>query len=236
MVVWFIIGRYTHQMILHKKLEKHLFEPFNALSHLFGAAASFAGLLLLAYLTRGETGKMISLIIYSFSMTLLFLASTALHGIKLPETGRDWLNRLDHAAIFLLIVGTYTPIIYNLFPDGWRWPTLIGYWLVAISGMLYKIFSPKIHSAFNKIIYPLLSWGGVVPALLASRESLVVSVDGLALLLLGGLIYSMGFIIYFKERPDPWPGVFGHHEIWHLFVLTANLCHFLFMLLFIVPA
>jgi hemolysin III len=221
---------------MHKKLTSHLREPFNALSHLIGAAASFAGLLLLIYLTWGETGKMISLIIYALSMTILFSASTLLHGTKLSESGRTRLNRLDHAAIFLLIVGTYTPIIYNLFPAGWRWPTLICYWLVAVSGMIYKVFSPKIHNAFNKIIYPLLSWGGVVPAVLASINGLILPVSGLALVAIGGIIYTIGFIIYFRERPDPWPGVFGHHEIWHVFVLMANVCHFLFMLLFIVPA
>jgi hemolysin III len=147
-----------------------------------------------------------------------------------------WLNRLDHAAIFLMIAGTYTPIIYNLFPESWRWPTLFGYWLVAIGGILYKVFSAKIHSAFNKIIYPILSWGGVIPAVLASREALLVPISGLALLLLGGLIYMAGFIIYYRQQPDPWPNVLGHHEIWHLFVLAGSFFHFLFMLFFIVPA
>jgi hemolysin III len=145
------------------------------------------------------------------------------------------LNRLDHAAIFLMMVGTYTPIIYNLFPDSWRWPTLIGYWLVALGGILYKTFSSHIHSAFNKIIYPLLSWGGVVPAIAASREQMLVSIEGLALLLAGGLIYMAGFVVYYQQRPDPWPNVLGHHEIWHLFVLAGSFCHFLFMVIFIVP-
>jgi hemolysin III len=193
-------------------------------------------LVLLAYLTRDEPGKMVSLVIYGLCMTFLFCASTLLHGAKLSEKNRMWLNRLDHAAIFLMIVGTYTPIIYNLFPEGWRWPMLIGYWAVAFGGVVYKIFSANIDSFFNKVIYPLLSWGGVFPAVLASREQALVPLGGLGLLMLGGLIYTVGFVIYYQKRPDPWPNVLGHHEIWHLFVLAGSFCHFLFMLFYIVPA
>jgi hemolysin III len=218
-----------------KLVGKYLLEPVNALTHLLGAVAALGGALLLAYLTWGQTGKMVSLVLYGLCMTFLYAASTLLHGAKLSEMNRERLNRLDHAAIFLMIAGTYTPIIYNLFPDSWRWPTLIGYWLVAFGGILYKTFTSHIHNAFNKIIYPLLSWGGVVPALLASREQMVVSIDGLALLLAGGLIYMAGFVVYYRQRPDPWPHVFGHHEIWHLFVLAGSFCHFLFMLFYIVP-
>jgi hemolysin III len=217
------------------KLEQHLLEPVNTLTHLFGAAASLVGTLLLAYLTREETGKMFSLVIYGLSMTMLYTASVLLHGAKLTEKNRMRLNRLDHAAIFMMMAGTYTPIIYNLFPDSWRWPTLIGYWLVAMGGMVYKTFSNQIHGVLNRTIYPLLSWGGVVPAVFASREKVLISLDGLGLLLLGGLIYMVGFVIYYRQRPNPWPGVFGHHEIWHFFVLAGSFCHFLFMLLHIVP-
>lgn len=223
-------------MNMLKFFENHLLEPVNSLLHIFGAVASFGGLLLLLYQTRTEPGKLISLTIYGLCMICLFMASALLHGAKLTERNRMRLNRLDHAAIFLMIAGTYTPIIYNLFPDGWRWPTLIGYWLVAVGGMLYKSFSSQIHSAFNKTIYPLLSWGGVAPAMVISLEQPLVKIDGLALLLLGGLIYTVGFVIYYRERPDPWPNVLGHHEIWHLCVLAGSFCHFLFMLLYIVPA
>lgn len=219
-----------------KALERHILEPVNTLTHLIGAVGAFGGTLLMGYLTRGEAGKMVSLVIYGLSMTTLFIASTLLHGAKLSDIYRMRLNRLDHAAIFLMIAGTYTPIIYNLFPETWRWPTLVGYWLVALGGMLYKTFSSQIHGMLNRTIYPLLSWGGVGPAVLAYREQTLVSIDGIALLLLGGLIYMAGFIVYYRKRPDPWPNVLGHHEIWHLFVLAGSFCHFLFMLFYIVPA
>lgn len=219
-----------------KIFERHLLEPVNTLTHLFGAAASLGGMILLAFLTREERGKMISLVIYGLSMVILYCASVLLHGAKLTEKNRMRLNRLDHAAIFLMIAGTYTPIVYNLFPGGWRWPTLIGYWLVALGGMAYKSYSANIHGVLNRIIYPLLSWCGIIPAVLVSLERPLVKVDGLALLLLGGLIYMIGFVVYYRKRPDPWPNLLGHHEIWHLLVLAGSFCHFLFMLFYIVPA
>ncbi|MFZ0548809.1 MAG: hemolysin III family protein [Candidatus Promineifilaceae bacterium] len=221
---------------MFNRLEQYFLEPINTVTHLFGAIGAFGGLLLLVYLTRTEPGKMLSLVVYGLCMTLLFTASTLLHGAKLTDKNRMRLNRLDHAAIFLMIVGTYTPIIYNFFPEKWLWPTLIGYWLIAVGGILYKTFSKKIHGVINKTIYPVLSWGGVVPAFFASQQHLLIPKGGMALLLLGGLIYMVGFIIYYRQRPDPWPNLFGHHEIWHLFVLAGSFCHFLFMLFYIVPA
>ena len=221
---------------MHQKFARYLLEPVNTLTHLFGAVASVVGLLILLYLSWGQSSKMLSLTIYSLTMINLYTASALLHGAKLSAPSRMWLNRLDHAAIFLMIVGTYTPIIYNLFPEKWRWPLLIGYWSVAIGGMFYKVFSSKIHTAFNKTIYPLLSWGGVLPALIATKDGLTVSSTGLALLITGGLIYMLGFVVYYRQQPDPWPDVLGHHEIWHLFVLGGSFCHYLFMLVEVIPA
>lgn len=219
-----------------ERLEEWLLEPVNALTHLVGAVASFAGLIILVAQTRNQPAKMLSLAIYGLSLVCLYTASTLLHGAKLPPRSRLWLNRLDHAAIFWLIAGTYTPIVYNLFPFSWRWPILAGVWGIALVGTFYKLLSPRIHGLFNVSLYPALAWAGVVPGLLAYRLQPIVPVSGLALLFLGGLIYMVGFVIYYRQRPDPWPHAFGHHEIWHLFVMAASLAHFLFMLYYVVPA
>lgn len=217
-------------------LRSWLLEPINALTHFTGAVGAGLGTLLLLYLTRHETAKMASLAIYGLTIVSLFTASTLFHGIKLPEGGRMWLNRLDHAAIFLLIAGTYTPILYNLFPQpAGNW-ILLGIWLVALVGIAYKLISPRIHGLVNASIYPALAWSGVIPLLLISEGRLVIPPLGLALLLLGGLVYMAGFLVYYRQRPDPWPNVFGHHEIWHLFVLAGSFSHFLFMVFIVVPA
>jgi hemolysin III len=217
-------------------LRRYLLEPASALTHLAAAIGAALGTLLLLYLSRGQTAKMITLAIYGLSMVLLFSASTLLHGVKLPDSRRMWLNRLDHVAIFLLIAGTYTPIITNLLPAAWGLPLLLAIWSLALLGMAYKLFSPRIHGLLNASIYPILAWAGVVPAILAYRIEPFVPIGGLALLFLGGMIYMLGFVVYYLRRPDPWPDVFGHHEIWHVLVMAASFCHFTFMVLYVAPA
>lgn len=217
------------------KLEQHFLEPMSMLTHLVGALASLIGMAILAWLTWHNWPKLITMLIYGGSMTALYTASTLFHGIKIPEAERMWLNRLDHMAIFLLIAGTYTPIVYALFPDPWRWLSLSLVWSVALLGMAYKLFSPKIHGFFNSSIYVFLSWGGAVPLFFAANTLTRLPWRGFTLLLLGGLVYSIGFIVYYWQRPNPWPGVFGHHELWHLFVMGGSLCHYLFILFYVVP-
>lgn len=212
-----------------------LLEPVNALTHFTGAVGAALGTLLLLYLTRGETGKMLSLAVYGLTIISLYTASTLFHGIKLSEGRRMWLNRLDHGAIFLLIAGTYTPIAYNLFPRPASNWILIGIWLMAFAGVAYKLLSPRIHGLFNASVYPGLAWAGALPLLLLSRGQLAIPPLGVALLILGGLVYMAGFFIYYWQKPDPWPEVFGHHEIWHLFVMGGSFSHYLFMLFIVVP-
>jgi hemolysin III len=179
---------------------------------------------------------MVSLLIYGLSLLTLFLASFLLHGVKASPGLHLWLNRFDHSAIFLLIAGTYTPIVYNLFPSSWRWPLLLLIWTIAVIGTGYKLTSARIHGLLNVSIYVVLGWGGAVPLLLSLELAPVLAAPGLRLLLGGGLIYSTGFVVYYIRRPDPWPATFGHHEIWHLFVIAGSLAHYLFMLRYVVPA
>ena len=219
-----------------KQAQQRLLEPVNALTHLAAAILAFLGLLLLVYLTWNDRPKMYVLAIYGLTMVVLFASSGLYHGIKLADEKRMWLNRLDHMAIFLLIAGTYTPIVYMLFPYPINLLTLVVVWLIALIGMIYKLLGRRIHGLINISIYPILGWVGIIPALIVSRTQPLVPLGGLLLLLLGGLIYMIGFVIYYRRKPDPWPQIFGHHEIWHLSVMGGSFCHFLFMLLYIVPA
>jgi len=218
-----------------KWLDRLFLEPINAVTHFLAALLALPGVAWLLILSRHEPGKMLALLLYGLSLTVLFGASALLHGLKVGDRWHMWLNRFDHMAIFLLIAGTYTPIVHTFFPQQWRLPVLAGVWLVSGVGMLYKLASVRIHGFFNVSIYMLLSWGGALPLTLAAGAAPAIGRDGLLLLLLGGLIYSVGFVVYYVRRPDPWPGRFGHHEIWHLFVIAGSLCHYLFMLNHVVP-
>jgi hemolysin III len=217
-------------------LERLFLEPVNTITHLLAAFLAVPGLAWLLWLTRDEPLKMLSLLVYGLSLIVLFAASALLHGLKVGNRWRMWLNRFDHMAVFLLIAGTYTPIVANLFPPAWRAPILTGVWSVAAIGMFYKLASAGIHGFFNVSIYVIVSWGGALPLALSLQVASRIGRDGLALLLTGGLIYSLGFVVYYVRRPDPWPGWLGHHELWHLFVIGGSLCHYLFMLYHVVPA
>lgn len=216
-------------------LRHYFLEPVNTLTHLVGAIASLAGLILLLALTRDEPSKMLSMLVYGSTTFLLYSASTLLHGAKTTWENHVRLNRLDHVAIFLSIAGTFTPIAYNITSDPWRWRLLGGVWLLALVGGAYKATSVRIHGFFNVALYLLLGWGSAVPLISVADLISLIPLRGLLLLLLGGLVYTFGFIIYYWERPDPWPGVLGHHEIWHVLVLIGSLCHFVFIWLYVVP-
>ncbi len=218
------------------RLNQLLHEPINTLTHLAGAIASLLGTVWLLQLVWGDWGKFIALFIYGFSLTTMYVASSLLHGVKPRPHLQFQLNRFDHMTIFLLIAGTYTPIITTFFPEAWRWWVLLLVWGTAVVGMVYKLFSRQIHGFFNASIYLIISWGGVLPLILTGEVAQWLPPWGWQLLLLGGLIYSVGFLVYYWQWPNPWPDVFGHHEIWHLFVMGGSLCHFLFMLWYVVPA
>lgn len=205
------------------------------MTHMAGAAAFLLGSIVLILLSWGQTTKMVSLAVFGASLVFLFAVSAVFHGVKLPEEKRMWLNRLDHAAIFLLIAGTYTPIATTLFPKDWRIAMLAIIWGAALAGIAYKIISPRIHGLFNTGLYLVLSWAAAIPAIILSWNEPLFSRGGFLLILAGGLIYTAGFFIYFRKKPNPLPNIFGHHEIWHLFVLAGSLCHFLFMLNDVVP-
>lgn len=210
-------------------------EPLSALTHLIACILALVGAAVLFMLSNDQPGKMLSLLVYGATLVCLFAASTLLHGLKVGEGLRNWLNRIDHMAIFLLIAGTYTPIVYNFIAPPARWPILFAVWAVAVAGMAFKLFSTNIDGFFSVLIYVLLAWGGAIPLVFFLEPTPVLTGGGLALLVIGGLIYSGGFVIYYTRRPDPWPKVFGHHEIWHLCVIVASLSHYLFMLRYVVP-
>ena len=216
-------------------LKRYLLEPMNTLTHLVGAIASFIGLLILLWLTRDNVPKMVSVLIFGMSMVAVYTASTLFHGIKVSGNKRMWLNRLDHMAIFLVIAGTYTPIVFNLFPSPWRWLSLALVWGGALIGMNFKLFGVKMHNAVHAFSYVILGWAGVVPLLFMPGLIARLTLAGSVLLLAGGLVYMIGFVIFYVQRPNPWPDVLEHHEIWHLCVMGGSLCHYLFVLLFVVP-
>ncbi|WP_242340309.1 MULTISPECIES: PAQR family membrane homeostasis protein TrhA [Anaeromyxobacter] len=181
------------------------------------AAPAWALLFVHAETGTARTGALT----YGASLFALFLASAVYHRPTWSARARRILWRVDHSAIFLLIAGTYTPLCL-LLGDRGR-PLLAAVWLGAAAGVGLSIAWVTAPKALMAALYVLLGWlvVPVVPALHAA-----IGPAALALLLGGGLLYTVGAVIYALRRPDPFPAVFGFHEIFHLLVVAAAACHF----------
>ena len=133
------------------------------------------------------------------------------------------MRRIDHIMIFIVIAGTYTPLCLVPLRGAWGWTIFGIVWAMAVIGMILKIFSMNIPRWISTGIYLVMGWMCIVAV-----YPLVMTLNMTCLmwLALGGLFYTAGAVIYAVKKPDPWPKVFGFHEIWHLFVLAGSFCHF----------
>lgn len=211
---------------------KQLREPVNGLTHLVAAVAATAGLVTLLYLARGDVPKQAALFVYAASLVLMFAASATYHLARCSPRTAQFLRKLDHSSIYLLIAGTYTPICLHFFNGFWQWGILAVIWSMACIGIVVKIFLIHAPRWITAAVYLLMGW----LSLLALPEMLRALPGGaLAGLVLGGVIFTAGAVVYITQRPDWFPGVFGFHELWHVFVMLGCLSHFIVIAAFIAP-
>jgi hemolysin III len=190
------------------------------------------GLFVLLHIGRGNTLKEISLLVYGISLILMFSASAIYHMVKSRPEVIQRLRKFDHSAIYLLIAGTYTPICLHFFSGFWRWGLLGIVWGMALAGIGVKLFIIKAPRWVTAGIYLLMGW----LAISAIREMLQsMPVSALVWLLVGGLFFTVGAVVYITKKPDFWPGIFGFHEVWHIFVILGCLSHFILVAAFIAP-
>jgi hemolysin III len=185
----------------------------------FSAAVS-AGVLLVATARSGEAKLGCGL--YAVSLAGLFGISALYHRPMWPERVRAWLRRFDHAAIFLLIAGTYTPLALTL-PSPLARQMLVVAWAGAALGVVRAIFFPRARRWVVALLALALGWAS---AAFLPEVHAVAGHTVTLLLALGGGLYSLGALAYALRRPDPWPRVFGYHEIFHALVVLAAICHF----------
>ena len=200
-------------------------EPVNGASHLVGLLLAGAGTLLLLKLATGPE-KLAAFSIYGATLILLYTASTLYHTLPLSERPLRVLRTLDHIAIYFLIAGTYTPIALITLDGRLGWALLGSVWLIAVAGIPFKLFFLDAPVWLSTSTYLAMGYLSLVAVMPLARA---VSLSGLLWLVAGGIAYTVGAIIYSRRRPDPFPGLLGHHEIWHILVLIGSACHFAFM-------
>ncbi len=200
----------------------------NALTHGVGLLASLIGLpiLVLSALTRGEQAAVIGTSVFGATLIALYAASTFYHAVPHPGL-KQKLRVVDHAAIYLLIAGTYTPFTLGVLRGTWGW-TLFGFvWTLAALGVLFKVWfgSGRFHR-LSTAIYVAMGWVIVI-----AIKPLVQSMEhaGLILLIAGGLSYTGGVVFYMDKR-RAWT-----HPVWHLFVLGGSVCHYFAVLFYAWP-
>ena len=174
--------------------------------------AALVGLILIADNPREYVGGAI----FGAAMLLLFSASSAYH---LARRGRAFLQKLDRSMIFVLIAGTYTPFCLVVLGNGWGIPILCVVWTVAALGIATKVFNPTPPRWLNLGLYMGMGWLGAIAAapLFSSAPPGVIP-----LVLLGGFFYSVGGVVHVIHRPNPFPTVFGYHEVFHVLTVAAG--------------
>ncbi len=208
-------------------------EPVNAVTHLVAAALSMIGMLFLIFFGWGSTQKIWMFIIYGLSLVLMFIASGVYHMVNAKESILLKLRKFDHSAIYLLIAGTYTPICLYFFKGFWQTGLIIIVWSFAIIGITIKLFIIKAPRWITAGVYLIMGWLAIMGVQEIIQRMPPASITWLVL---GGLFYTIGAIIYITKRMDFYPGIFGFHEVWHIFVMLGAFCHYIVILRYIALA
>ena len=199
-----------------------------------GALLASVGLIvLLATAVRaGRVDQMVAFGIFGLSLIALYAASALYHLLPLSPAGVARLRQVDHVSIFVLIAGTYTPFCLLALNGAWRAGLLAVVWGLALCGLLLKLFWMDAPRWLSVALYLGMGWVAVFAAPALFRA---VPAGGMAWVLAGALVYSAGALVYGLKRPNPIPGVFGFHELWHLFVMAGSACHYWAVLGYIAP-
>jgi hemolysin III len=221
-------------MNLVVRFYRKLRDPVSGLTHAAGLFLSIAGLVLLVtYAALDEKPwHVVSFSIFGISLILLYTASSLYHLLPVSEQAVPILRKIDHIMIYVLIAGTYTPVCLVALRGPWGWSLFGTVWGLAIAGILLKFFWMNAPRWFSTAIYLGMGWL-VVIALSPLID--VMPLGGVIWLSIGGMFYTVGAVIYAVKKPNIVPGVFGFHELWHLFVMAGSFSHFWVMLRYILP-
>lgn len=203
-------------------------DPVSGFTHLLGALLSVVGLVLLVIyaVKNGTVWHVVAFSIFGASLILLYTASSLYHLLPVSDQGSTVLRKIDHMMIYVLIAGTYTPVCLIPLRGGWGWSLLSSIWGVAMVGIILKLLWFNAPRWLYTLFYVIMGWLIVIAAVPLVKN---MPAGALAWLAAGGILYSIGALIYGTKWPRFKSKVFGFHEIFHLFVLYGSFCHFWMM-------
>jgi len=202
-------------------------DAFASYSHLAGALMAVIGAVALIWRAAPDLWLALVAAVYGAGAILMLLASGLYHGYKRAENQSGILRKLDHIGIFIMIAGTYTPLCYVYLTGGMRWGIIAAQWALVLAGFFQSIYFIKAPRVVITLIYLAMGWMVVIPI-----KQIFTAMDPQSIIFLvaGGLAYTVGAVIYMLKKPNPAPGVFGFHEIFHVFILIGVLCHYIVIL------
>lgn len=202
-------------------------EIASSITHGIGVALAVAALVILVMLAsiQGNPWKIVSFSIYGASMIILYIASTFYHAFQKPKV-KNVFKIFDHASIYILIAGTYTPFTLVTIRGGWGWSIFGIIWGLAITGIVFKSFFIQRLKLISTLLYVLMGWFIVI-----AMKEVIANLDtmGLIWLIIGGVSYTGGVFFYLNDK------IKFNHAIWHLFVLGGSICHFFAILFHVLP-
>lgn len=207
-------------------------EPVSGLSHLLAALLAAFGSGVLFARSQGDKLKQAAMAIYGLSLVALFFASAAYHMVTLPPEALVVFRKIDHASIFLLIAGTFTPFYAVAVEGWWRLGNLMLIWTVAVVGIGLKMLFIDMPDAWSSGLYVAMGWLALIGH---TKLASAISWRAMRWMLGGGILYTVGAIIDAVQWPVPWPGVFGFHECLHLLVMFAAATHYAVVYRYLVP-
>jgi hemolysin III len=187
----------------------------------------------LALILQAETARgRLSAIVFAAAVVAMFGASALYHSPNWREAPRRWLRRVDHAGIYGLIAGTYTAFGLLALSGYWRWVVLSIVWAGTLAAIVFKFAWIDAPQWISAVIGVALGWIGVVVAPQLLGE---IGLAASLLMLAGGVLYTLGALVYALRRPDPLPAVFGFHEVFHVLVIAAVACQYSAVAFFVLP-
>ena len=211
-------------------MSKKIFrDTVSGMTHLVAAIVAIVGTVFLCVSSNGDTTEVVSKLISGLSMVLLLGASATYHLVLGPEKLIAILKKIDHSMIYILIAGTYTPVVTVCFTGALQLGYFIGVWVLAFLGVIFKVFYAGRFRMVSTILYILMGWG-IIFAIVPLAK--IVGTGGLVLLFTGGVLYSVGAIFYILKKPN-FSKNFGFHELFHVLIILAAGAFYTFILVYV---
>jgi len=206
--------------------------PVRGLLHGSAALLSTLGAAVLWNESRGDLGLHIALLVFAISLVALYTVSSLYHSVPWQAEWKLRMQRLDHSMIYLVVAGTYTPLAMVVLDGPLLWTALAASWGIALGGIAQKVFWPEVGEGVSIAMQTFQGWLALPFLGMFART---LPHGALVLVLAGGLLYTIGTILFVTRRPRLWPRVFSYHEVFHVFVVAASSLHYAAMLAYVAP-